>query len=145
MLQGLIKCLTVPTFLAICRRILCDFSAFRSGFPDIFLWNPYESTVSVVWSRHKQSRSRVVPNASACIPYAELVRGSEGPQGRAFPAPGQMARIPPPERRSSGHCGRSHEMKSGRTSLRTSRDPHARDNGTNFCEVLMERIFIAVQ
>lgn len=39
-LEGLLKCITVPTFVAICRRVLSDFSSYRSGFPDLLLWNP---------------------------------------------------------------------------------------------------------
>ncbi|XP_034231638.1 fanconi-associated nuclease 1-like [Thrips palmi] len=42
-LEGLLKCISVPLFVAICRRLLSDFSSYRSGFPDLLLWNPTES------------------------------------------------------------------------------------------------------
>ncbi|KAK3931348.1 Fanconi-associated nuclease 1 [Frankliniella fusca] len=43
-IEELLKCLTVPVFVAICRRFFLDFHANRSGFPDLLLWNPDNCT-----------------------------------------------------------------------------------------------------
>ncbi|XP_052132792.1 fanconi-associated nuclease 1-like [Frankliniella occidentalis] len=39
-IEELLKCLTVPLFVAICRRFFLDFCSYRQGFPDLLLWNP---------------------------------------------------------------------------------------------------------
>lgn len=38
-----LRCVTLPLFVAISRRIFLDFSSFRRGFPDLLLWNPVQS------------------------------------------------------------------------------------------------------
>ncbi|KAL0278898.1 UNVERIFIED_CONTAM: hypothetical protein PYX00_000579 [Menopon gallinae] len=40
MFCDIIRCLGISKFADICERLVRDFKVYRSGFPDLTLWNP---------------------------------------------------------------------------------------------------------